>query len=99
MCGHRREVLARGITLMAIEPVAGIVVVQSGHLAIAYHLSHYRRGGDSTALPVALHDSALSHQEVRNAKGVDDDHVRDGRQRPDGQSHRLERGAMDVQAV
>src|SRR5262245_11653512 len=62
------EVIARGVALMAVEPVARVDGVERQHRAVARDLGHDRRRRNGGAPGVAVDDGPLGHRKVGNAE-------------------------------
>ena len=73
--GHRREVLGRRVSLVAVEAVARVGRVQVAHVAVAHHLGDDGRRRDRRAARVAVDDAALRDEQVGNPEGVHQDEV------------------------
>src|SRR5262249_41731288 len=93
------EVIARGVALMAVEPVARVDGVERQHRAVARDLGHDRRRRNGGAPGVAVDDGPLGHRKVGNAEGVHQHHVGQRHAGQDGPLHRPQRRLMDVDAV
>ena len=97
--GDRVEVIGGGVPLVPIESVPRIAGVEFAHFPVAQDLRDDRGRGNRGAAPVAVKDGALGHRQFANPKGVDQDDVRQGRQRENGAAHRRQRGLMDIDGV
>src|SRR4029453_5588423 len=102
MPGDGVEVIARRVSLMAVESIAGIVGVELEHRAVARDLGHDGRGCNRRAPGVAVNDAALGHREVGDPErlpAVDQDHVGQRRARQNGALHGPKACLMDIDAV
>ena len=95
----RVEVIPRRVALVAIEPIAGIAGVKLQHHPIAGDFGDDRSSGDGRASCVALLDRALSHRQVRDAKGVDDHEIRVRYQPEHRALHRPQRRLVNVDSI
>ena len=96
---QRRQVLARRISLVAIEAVARVVRMQRPHLPVTGHLGDDGRGGDGRTTTIPSHDSLLGHRELRHLESIDEHEVGRGDESQHGPAHGVERGAMDVDPI
>jgi hypothetical protein len=93
------QVLARRVPHVAGEAVAGKAAVELRHARVAKDLGHDGGGGDAGLARVAADQRRLGHGEAGQRARVHQYVLRGERERRHGAPHRLEAGAVDVQAV
>src|SRR5690606_3153902 len=95
----RRQVAGGGVSLVSVEAIPRILIMQSPHVPIAPHLRNNRRRRDSRTPAVAVRHAPLGHWQSWNAEGVDEDDVWERDEGKDRPLHGLERGLVDVDPV
>jgi hypothetical protein len=84
---------------MSVETVSRVSGMDLVHQAIARHFGDDRCRRDRCALAIALHNTALCHEQRGDTKSVHQDDVGERREGVDGPLHRLERGLMNIDLV
>ena len=87
------------VSLVAVEAIAWVDVVQPHHLAVTDHLRHDRSGSDRRATPVTADHGTLRQVEAGHAKAVDESECRLRLERQDRAAEGIERCAVHVEPI
>ena len=87
------------VTFVLAETIFRKLRAEFSHHRIARHLCDHARGRDAQAEAVAIDDCRLRDRKRINGKTVDEHVLRRGKQRCDGDAHRLMAGAQNIDPI
>lgn len=93
------EVIARRVSFVAIESIAGIAIVQLEHDPIARDFGHDRGRRNRGAASITVDDRTLRHHQIRHLKRVDQDEIGERDEAEDRALHRAQGSLMNVDGI
>ena len=97
--GNSIQVIAGGVSLVAIETIARIARVEFEHDPVASDLGDNRGGRDRRAACVAVDDRTLRHHEIGHPKRIDQHEIGKRHQAEDGPLHCPQGRLMNIDRV